>query len=76
VRKGWLVKQDGQSKSWSKHWFVLCGTTLAYYNEAKAEESSNPDGAIDIGNAYEVTTIKAERNHGFKIKVCLTHYLK
>ena len=70
VRKGWLlVRQDIQTNVWSKHWFVLCGTSLSYYKDAKAEETNTLDGVIDVASAYEVSSIKAERNHGFRIKV-------
>lgn len=70
VRKGWLlVKQEPQSTAWSKHWFVLCGTSLSYYKDSKAEETNQLDGVIDVASAYEVSAVKAERNHGFRIKV-------
>jgi len=76
VRKGWLlVRQDAQSNVWSKHWFVLSGSSLSYYKDAKAEDTNQIDGVIDVGNAYEVSTIKAERNHGFRIKVAGTSML-
>ncbi|XP_067941851.1 putative leucine-rich repeat-containing protein DDB_G0290503 isoform X2 [Watersipora subatra] len=69
VRKGWLlVRKDMDTNVWSKHWFVLCGTSLSYYKDAKAEDTNQLDGVIDVANAYEVSTVKAERNHGFKIK--------
>lgn len=72
VRKGWLLIRDNTKNTWGKHWFVLHGTSLSYYKDAKAEETNEVDGVIDVGSAYEVGSVKAERNHGFKIKVSIT----
>lgn len=70
MRKGWLLVKDASPAiSWSKHWFVLSGTTLSYYKDAKAEETNELDGTINVSSAYDISSVRAERSHGFKIKV-------
>ncbi|KAK3090806.1 hypothetical protein FSP39_014816 [Pinctada imbricata] len=44
MKKGWLIKQGTSEKDWKKHWFVLTGTSLRYFKDAKAEETNTLDG--------------------------------
>nr|KAG5710143.1 hypothetical protein BaRGS_006662 [Batillaria attramentaria] len=68
MKKGWLIKQGPSDRESRKHWFVLAGNSLRYYKDAKAEESNNLDGRIDLSTCYEVSEITTARNYGFKIK--------
>ncbi|CAH1795357.1 unnamed protein product [Owenia fusiformis] len=68
VKKGWLVKQGASSGEWKKHWFVLSGTALRYYSDARAEESGQLDGRIDLTACQEVAEVAVNRNYGFKLK--------
>ncbi|XP_059163894.1 uncharacterized protein LOC131946906 isoform X2 [Physella acuta] len=68
MKKGWLIKQAPVEKESRKHWFVLAGNSLRYYEDAKAEESNLLEGRIDLSSCYEVSETSTHRNYGFKIK--------
>ncbi|XP_005092338.1 golgin subfamily A member 4 isoform X2 [Aplysia californica] len=68
MKKGWLIKQTPSEKESKKHWFVLAGNSLRYYQDAKAEEGNALDGRIDLSTCYEVSELTTHRNYGFKIK--------
>ncbi|XP_050391694.1 golgin subfamily A member 4 isoform X1 [Patella vulgata] len=68
MKKGWLIKLGKVEKEPKKHWFVLAGNSLHYYKDAKAEDSNNLDGRIDLSTCYEVSEVSLPRNYGFKIK--------
>lgn len=48
---------------------MLTGNSLRYYKDAKAEETNNLDGRIDLSSCYEISEVQIQRNYGFKIKV-------
>ena len=54
-----------------KHWFVLAGNSLRYYQDAKAEEANSLDGRIDLSTCHEVSEVATHRNYGFKVKVSI-----
>ena len=54
---------------WIKHWFVLSGSRLRFYKDAKAEEGNLTDGEIDVASCYQVVEASVSRNYGFKLKV-------
>ncbi|XP_060582101.1 golgin subfamily A member 4-like isoform X4 [Ruditapes philippinarum] len=68
MKKGWLIKMGTSEKDWKKHWFVLTGNSLRYYKDAKAEETNNLDGRIDLSSCYDISEVQIQRNYGFKIK--------
>lgn len=41
VKMGWLRKQGGRAKSWTKRWFIYCDTTLFYFEN---EHDIDPKG--------------------------------
>ncbi|GFO38259.1 protein outspread, partial [Plakobranchus ocellatus] len=74
MKKGWLIKQGLNEKESKKHWFVLGGNSLRYYQDAKSEESNMLDGRIDLSTCYEVSELPTHRNYGFKIKTANGEY--
>ncbi|KAK7502092.1 hypothetical protein BaRGS_00006844, partial [Batillaria attramentaria] len=78
MKKGWLIKQgpsDRGKVSTSEKSVEHNGTDFlaeisktGYHDNAKAEESNNLDGRIDLSTCYEVSEITTARNYGFKIK--------
>ncbi|KAL8592381.1 hypothetical protein ACOMHN_044317 [Nucella lapillus] len=68
MKKGWLIKQTSSDRESRKHWFVLAGNALCYYQDAKAEESNTLDGRIDLSTCYEVAEESTPRNYGIMIK--------
>ena len=48
---------------------MLTGTSLRYFQDAKAEETNTLDGRIDLTGCYDISEINIGRNYGFKIKV-------
>ncbi|CAL1542227.1 unnamed protein product [Lymnaea stagnalis] len=75
MKKGWLIKQAPTEKESRKHWFVLAGNSLRYYEDAKAEESNLLEGRIDLSSCYEVSEMPTHRNYGFKIKTRNGEYI-
>ncbi|KAH9488364.1 hypothetical protein Btru_063331 [Bulinus truncatus] len=75
MKKGWLIKQASTEKESHKHWFVLAGNSLRYYEDAKAEESNILEGRIDLSTCYEVTETSTHRNYGFRIKTGNGEYI-
>nr|KAI8765757.1 golgin subfamily A member 4-like [Biomphalaria glabrata] len=75
MKKGWLIKQASTEKESHKHWFVLAGNSLRYYEDAKAEEANILEGRIDLSTCYEVAEISTHRNYGFKIKTGNGEYI-
>ncbi|KAL4239345.1 hypothetical protein ACF0H5_000162 [Mactra antiquata] len=75
MKKGWLIKMGSSEKDWKKHWFVLTGNSLRYYKDAKAEETNNLDGRIDLSSCYEISEVQIQRNYGFKIKTRNGEYI-
>ncbi len=54
-----------------KHWFVLSGSRLRFYKDAKAEDANVADGDVDVTSCYQVVEASVSRNYGFKLKVPL-----
>ncbi|XP_015241379.1 PREDICTED: myosin phosphatase Rho-interacting protein-like isoform X1 [Cyprinodon variegatus] len=66
-KKGWMMKLDEDDEEWKKYWFVLSMTSLRYYKDSLAEESSNLEGEIDLTKCYSVSEYRVQRNYGFQI---------
>ena len=62
-------------KEWSKHWFVLSGTSLRFFKDSQAEEANEEDGRIDIASCYDVSETDVTRNYGFRLRVRTTRGL-
>ncbi|XP_075260504.1 uncharacterized protein LOC142352042 isoform X3 [Convolutriloba macropyga] len=66
-KKGWLLLWHAGSKEWSKHWFVLRGFQLLYYQNIEAEEDGKPDGSVNLSTCKNVKEYPIEKNSGFRI---------
>ncbi|XP_011502573.1 PREDICTED: protein outspread [Ceratosolen solmsi marchali] len=65
AKKGWLMKQN-LNMEWNKHWFVLLGCKLVYYQDPGAEEKGIMDGFINLNTVTAVNSIQVTRNYGFQ----------
>jgi len=68
MKKGWLLKLNEIDQEWTKHWFVLSGISLRYFQDAKAEDSNTPDGSIDMAACFSISEANVSRNYGFILK--------
>ncbi|XP_055856657.1 protein outspread isoform X2 [Episyrphus balteatus] len=66
-KKGWLMKQDGRTGDWTKHWFTLSGAALFYYRDPVSEERGVLDGVLDVNSLTSVTEVNASRNYAFQL---------
>ncbi|ELT97176.1 hypothetical protein CAPTEDRAFT_108304, partial [Capitella teleta] len=60
---------------WTKHWFVLSGTSLVCFADSAAEDTGTPQQTIDLSAGCSVCSDDTSRNYGFKLKVNNEEYL-
>jgi len=58
-KKGWLIKQGGQIKTWKRRWFILDNNCLYYF---KTPQDLEPCGIIPLEN-LQVTRSDAKKRH-------------
>ncbi|XP_055905658.1 protein outspread isoform X2 [Eupeodes corollae] len=66
-KKGWLMKQDGRTGEWTKHWFTLSGAALFYHRDPVSEERGVLDGVLDVNSLTSITEVNASRNYAFQL---------
>mmetsp|Transcript_27237 Transcript_27237/g.37406 ORF Transcript_27237/g.37406 Transcript_27237/m.37406 type:complete len:439 (-) Transcript_27237:94-1410(-) len=60
VKEGWLRKQGGFDKGWSKRWFILCENTLFYF---KDEKDIDPRGFFPLSDDVEAIICESNDKH-------------
>ena len=61
-------------QEWHKHWFVLSGTSLKFYEDSRAEDHDEAEGVVEITACHVIQEIEVSRNYGFMLKVGCSGY--
>lgn len=75
AKEGWMTKQGGFIKTWKRRWFVLRGTTLAYF----VKPGGKLKGEIECAGATEVAAApECKKQPAFKVVVpsARTYYIR
>jgi len=73
VKQGWISKQGGRIKTWSRRWFILQSdnTTLTYYDSIPSsitDKKSSSKGSIVLTKECSIEA-KSDGQHGFTLSV-------